>query len=111
MRKIFLVPFVALGLTACQTASAPPAPVINTVVGVLPQQVQDIAVQACGYLPAAETVANLIAAFGGPAVPGIASQIASEICAAVTQPRRAAKGARSSTPTVHGVVIRGQFVR
>jgi hypothetical protein len=110
MRKLFLLLALLPALTACQTTQAPSvSPVVNTVVGILPDQVRDIAVKTCGFLPAAETVLALISTFGGPTVPGIATQIASEICAAVTKPRAFAR--RSMTPTVRGVRIRGQFVQ
>lgn len=109
MRKFFLALAMLPVLAACVTpTTAPPvSPAVTTVVGVLPQNVQDAAVKACGYLPTAQTIAQLIAAFGGPSVPGIATQIANEICAVVAQPRARRRGAA----TVRGIQVRGRFVR
>ena len=106
MRKLFLA-LPVLVLAGCQTPATVPSvsPAVTAVVGILPAQVQETAVKVCGFLPAAETVASLIAAFGGPSVPGVVNQIAAEICGAVT--RRSGRSAR----VVRGVAIRGQFVR
>ena len=107
MRKILLASAVILPLAGCQATTVPDvSPVVTTVVGVLPEQVQQYAVQACGYLPAAATVIQLIQAFGGPAVPGIATQIAQEVCSAVVKP-----AARRGAARVRGVPIAGAFVR
>src|SRR5215207_2954120 len=103
MRKFILAAALALPLAACQTASSG-STVVDAAIGALPTQVQETAVKVCGFLPAAETVAQLIAAFGGPTVPGIVGQIAAEICDAVTKPRTGA--IRGTRP--HGVLIRGQ---
>jgi hypothetical protein len=112
MRKLIFAAFLALPLVACQTPGQVPSvsPVVEVGVGLLPDQVRDAAVKVCGYLPAAETVAQLIAAFGGPSVPGIASQIAAEICGAVTKPRQAGLRA-AARPSVRGVAVKGKFVR
>ena len=68
--------------------------------------VQAAAVAACGFLPTASTVANIIAA-GNPAVATV-STIAGAICAAVTS-----KGARLGgvSPNVNGVTVHGRFVK
>src|SRR5215207_3558172 len=111
MRKLILAAALALPLAACQTGQAPNiSPIVNTGVDLLPDRIRDNAVKVCGFLPAAETVIQLIAVFGGPAIPGIASQIAAEICAAVTTPKTATRRTAAS-PALHGVLIRGQFVR
>jgi hypothetical protein len=109
MRKLIASSLLALSLTACQTTSSnPPASLtVNAVVGVLPAQVQQAAVQACGYLPTAQTVAQLVAAFGGPNLPGVVTDVANEICAAVTK-KSFVPGRRLA---VHGVPIRGRFVK
>jgi len=83
---------------------------------VTPDQVQkasDIAVQTCGYLPAADTVTGLLATFvpGAGVVTTIASQVAHLICKTVTS-----KGARRGAiaghvPVVRGVAIHGHFIR
>jgi hypothetical protein len=108
MKRLILFPVVALGLTACVTPTTTPpvGPVVSVVVGSLPEEVQSIAVRTCGYLPLAETVAALVAAFGGPAIPGIATAIAGEICGAVVKPQ-----GRSTTRYVRGVQLKGVFVR
>jgi hypothetical protein len=110
MKRFFLFSSVAVFLAACQTpANTPPiSPVVNVVVGALPAEVQAIAVKTCGYLPLAETVAALVAAFGGPSVPGVASQIAAEICGAVTKKSAIRKGRGYF---VRGVPVQGHFVR
>jgi hypothetical protein len=106
LAAIFVGSLLFLG--GCQTAQAPlPSPVVGTVVGVLPEKVQEAAAKACGYVPTIQTVIDLVAAFGGPAVPSIANQIVAEVCAAVV--RRGST--RSSTPIVRGVRLRGSFVR
>jgi hypothetical protein len=68
--------------------------------------VQAAAVAACGFLPTAATVANIIAA-GNPAVATV-STIAQAICSAVT-----AKGGRlgGAAPNVNGVPVHGRFVQ
>lgn len=109
MKRLILFPVLALVLSACQTTSTPSvSPIVTTVTGLLPQQVQDVAVKTCGFLPAAETVAQLVAAFGGPSIPGIATQIADEICAAVQKKSVRRSGGGIS---VRGVPVVGSFVR
>jgi hypothetical protein len=109
MRKLILLLAMLPALAACTIGQLPPvSPAVSTLVGYLPEQVKETTVKVCGYLPAAETVASLISAFGGPTVPGIASQIAAEICNAVVQPRSSLR--RAGVPTVRGVAIRGHFV-
>ena|SRR5215207_2790016 len=111
MRKLILAAALALPLAACQTGQAPNiSPIVNTGVDLLPDRIRDNAVKVCGFLPAAETVIQLIAAFGGPTIPGIASQIAAEICGAVTRPKATTRRA-ATAPVLHGVAVRGSFVR
>jgi hypothetical protein len=106
MRKLFLALALLPALAACTVGQIPP---VTPITSVLPKDVQDAAVRVCGFLPAAETVAALIAAFGGPAVPGVASQIAREVCEAVAP--RPSSLRRAGVPTVRGVPIKGEFVR
>lgn len=94
----------SFALAGCSGGSALPPVSGDTTIS----QVQQIAVQVCGYLPAAETVAGIVATFtGGGSVVGIASEVADAICNAVTS-KSAAFG---RTPRVRGVVLRGRFVR
>lgn len=71
-------------------------------------QIQQLAAQVCGFLPTATSVAAIIAAAAGlpGAVTGIEG-IANAICAQVTKPTTARRGA----PTVNGVLVSGTFVR
>lgn len=73
------------------------------------QQVQQTAVQVCGFLPAVETVAGIITSFtGGGIAVGAITAAANGICNAVT-----AKGVRRGgpAPRYRGVRIQGRFVR
>lgn len=75
------------------------------------QDVQAAAVQACGFLPTAETVAGIIAT-GNPIV-STAGAVANAICDAVL-PAKAAHAAgkpMAIIPTVAGVIVHGKFVR
>jgi|SRR5665213_476471 len=78
-----------------------------TGVPVTAADVQAAAVAACGFLPTASTVANIIAA-GNPAVATV-STIAAAICSAVV----GAKGRRlgGAVPNVNGVPVHGRFVQ
>lgn len=78
------------------------------------QAIQNAAVTACGFLPTATTVANVLLASQQPAV-GMATTIAAGICAAVTQVQPGAvtqMGVMSEpvVPTYNGVKIEGEFV-
>lgn len=67
--------------------------------------IQQAAVLACGFLPTAQTVADILAA--GNSLISTVSAVAQAICAAV-----GTKGVRKggAAPTVNGVVIHGKFV-
>jgi hypothetical protein len=114
MRKILLASVVILPLGGCiqtvDTYTPAVSPVVSAIISVAPEQVQNYAVAACGFLPTAQTVANLVAVWTGAQVPDVARQIAAEICAAVTAPKPATRRARSVT-VLHGVPITGAFVR
>jgi len=95
LRKFMLAGAVALSLGGC--AGVDTATVIS--------QVQQATVLACGFLPTATTVANILAA-GNPAVSAV-SAVATAICTAVTS-----KGVRrgGAIPNVNGVDVHGRFV-
>ena len=94
---------LSLSLSACATGPdgkiIPPKPadVISTI--------RQIAVNACGFLPLAETVRDILASgqYTAPAA------IAEAICTSV----RSATAVRGqvSRPTVAGVAVKGRFVR
>jgi hypothetical protein len=74
-------------------------------------KVQAATVKLCGFLPAATTVAQLVA----PGNPGVAaaSVIAQKICGAVNAPTKMWLGAMNGEPQkpmVDGVVIEGEFI-
>jgi hypothetical protein len=98
LRKFMLAAPVAVALSLGGCAGVDTATVIS--------QVQQAAVLACGFLPTAATVANILAA-GNPALQ-VASAVATAICTAVT-----AKGARrgGAIPNVNGVEVHGKFVQ
>lgn len=73
------------------------------------EQIQSTANKICGFIPAASTVASIIATFtGGGALVDIVGQAARGICSAVT-----AKGVRRGgpAPRYRGVAIHGNFSR
>lgn len=72
--------------------------------------VQDAAVAACRFLPTAQTVASIASTFlpGATAGVGIANQIATAICGAVT---KKALNRSAPAPRVNGVLVRGTFIR
>ena len=115
--RLLAVALFPLVLTACQTSGTAPippiSPIVGGVVGLLPEQIVDQAKRACSFAPTFNTVQSLIAAFGGPAIPGIVNLIVSELCTAVDDNKKMAmrSGRRASTPIVRGVRVRGSFVR
>jgi hypothetical protein len=79
------------------------------------QSIQNAAVTACGFLPTASTVANILLVSQQPAV-GMVTTIAAGICSAVTQVQPGAvtqMGLMSVPvpPTYNGVTIEGEFVK
>lgn len=104
MRKFLLASALAssMWLGGCATMGGPGG------LGDFIKQVQQITVQACGFLPLASTVAGIISA--GQFTEGFA--IANAICAAVTAapPPQLARGVKRRLPVVSGVVVRGRFV-
>jgi hypothetical protein len=107
MKKIIALSLAAgLGLAGCNSVVAP-TDTTTTVINVA-KQVEDAAVAACGFLPAATTIATIISA--SPSVL-TATQIAQLICSAVTKK----SAVRGSHPTVNvggkAVVVEGKFVK
>jgi uncharacterized protein YceK len=115
MNKIIAIAFAsALALAGCNSVTTPSVtPAVVTTIA----DVQAIVQSACGFLPAATTIASIISA--NPAV-ATGGQIASVICQAVTNAStttksavRAHKGvdAPVATVVVNGqtVVIKGHF--
>jgi len=108
LRKALLaVPLVGLlSLGGCATTGSNVSENVSAVI----EQVRQVAVATCGFLPTVETVAAIISA-GNPLVSG-ASAIATAICAAVSSiPPRTAGKRGGAVPTVAGVVVHGRFVR
>ena len=104
LRRILLAaPLIGLlSLGGCATTGSN----VNAIV----EQVRQVAVATCGFLPTVATVVDIIAA-GNPLISG-ASAIASAICAAVNSiPPRTAGRRGGAVPTVAGVVVHGRFVR
>lgn len=113
MRKsVIFAAVLPLALVACQTpGTVPPvSPIVGGVVGLLPDTVVEKIRQGCGFATSLQTAQALIAAFGGPVLPGIVNQIVEEVCGAVKQDVRMGRR-RSSAILVRGVVVRGKFVR
>lgn len=122
-RKILTVTVAgaAISLGACATLNQPGVPGANGIIPIINPtgnasidsavtQVQSFAIQACGFQPAASTVAGILATFipGAAPINSIVTQIAQGICAAVTR-----KGFRRGgpAPTYRGVAIHGTRVR
>ena len=99
-RKSLIAGALAMSLAGCgATNPLTGAPITAA-------DVQSAAVAACGFLPTAATVANIIAANNSTLT--TATSVASAICAAVV----GAKGGRlgGATPNVNGVQVHGRFV-
>lgn len=114
MKKLALTLMLASGLAlaGCATPGNGPAPAPS---GPIAQDstitaIQQAAVSVCGFLPAVETVASIVATFtGGGAIVDLVGRVAGSICNAVKPPLGARK--RAAVPMVNGVVIKGGFVR
>ncbi len=96
MSKSIPIALMFFALSGCQAFQEKRLPTI--------QEVQGAAVAACKFLPAAETVTNIIS-LALPALSTVSS-IANAICAAVTAPG----AAPGTTPMVVNVPVRGAFV-
>lgn len=76
-------------------------------------KVQNTATKICGYVPTAQTVANILSALGVNSLSGL-TDVAAQICSVVerSKPKAAHPLARKAAPpSVAGVPIRGHFVR
>lgn len=92
-----------LSLAACNTTGGGS---VGDRTAALIAQAQSIAQQVCGFLPVAESLAQIVAQ-GRPEL-ATASQIGNAVCSAVTK-KTARRG--GGAPTVAGVPVQGQFVR
>lgn len=109
MKKV--IPLVlALPLMACATSNT------SSIIA----QIQNATIQACGYFPAASSIATLVSTLvGGGAIVGQVEVIAQQICAAVVAanpPSPALKtprlrAAKQVSVVINGVTITGHFVR
>ena len=108
MKRILAVSMLALFLSACATTGQPSQATPAWV-----KDVQGKIVAACGYLPLAQTVAEVAATFvGAGAAINLAGTVVQSICTAVTtNPLADGPGARNYKPRVNGVRIKGSFVR
>lgn len=102
MNKLLIAGFsisAALLVAACD-------PTVET------KKVQGAAVQACSFLPSADTVINIAKALYSPIIPftDAASSIANKICDAVTSVPLA-DGPGDHKPRVAGVIVKGSFVK
>ena len=117
MKRLLVVCMLAIAaaLGGCTTTTDPNGNVVITDVNSIISQVQAYCRLACGFVPTATTVANILSG-GNPAV-AVVSSISAAICAAVVPPkagsRRAAvarnvKGFLVTPGYVNGVRIEGQ---
>jgi hypothetical protein len=101
MKRFVLIGALMLGGCATTGGTVTTAQLIS--------DAQQAATVACGFVPTAATVANIISV-GNPLI-STASAIAQAICSAVAAaPTTAAGKFRGALPTVNGVVIHGRFV-
>ena len=110
MKKIIALVFAgSLALAGCNSVNTTTPTGTTPATNVTVSDVQSLVQTACGFLPAATTIASIIAA-NNPAV-ATGSQIAQVVCDAVTK-KKALRGA-APTVTVNGQVIevKGRFVR
>lgn len=94
MKKLLMIAAAAFALSACD----------KTAGKIDLTGAQNLAVQICGFLPTAQTVANIFAS-GSPAL-DTAGEVANAICQAVNTPR-----ATGTKPIVAGVVVEGSRVK
>lgn len=101
MKKILFALALIIPLAACSEADV--------------KNVQAKAVASCGYLPTAQTVANIAKALYAPSaiVIDATSDIANKICNAVTTNPMADGPGKSVNyiPQVAGVPVKGKFVK
>ena len=117
MMKFLIVCAIALTTTLGGCASTGGGPPTQADVNATIAQVQNYTKLACGFVPTATTILNII----GAAVPGvtIATSIAQAICAAVATPmsgkhafaKKTVKGYVVTPGAVNGVRVEGSKVR
>jgi hypothetical protein len=112
MRKFIFAAVLAASLTGCAASqNTPSTPGVSLV-----EQITIYTEQACGFLPAASAVSQLIAAFYPAAIPPIEAVtfIAGVICSA-RSPSAAARSSGVVTKIVNTprgpVVVTGRYVR
>ena len=106
MKKIIALVFVgALALAGCNTVTPSTTTTTPTVT-----DFQNAVVAACGFLPAATTIASILTA--NPAV-ATGGQIAEIICKAVTTKSARVGGYSPKSVLVNGkvILINGEFVK
>lgn len=102
MRMLILASAASLALASCSTTTDPIPGQPSQI-----EAVQSAAATACRFLPAAETVAEILAS-GDPRLT-TASAVARAICAALAPQAPAGVATLfSAPPTVDGVVISGE---
>jgi hypothetical protein len=115
MRNLVVACALSLSLAACATTSLPgpsgsPAPTAGgSNAGAIVSQVQSATVAACKFLPTAQTVLNIVSTFTDVSALGPVASVAQAICNAVAAPP--GRLGRRGTPRVHGVAIKGRFVK
>jgi hypothetical protein len=107
MRKTILAAVAALSLGGCVTAGPAPAPFPTDPANII-NRVQTEAVAVCGFLPTAQTVADMFLS-GNTTVQAI-STWASAICSAVTPKAGVRRASGAGFGRVNGVPVRGKFV-
>lgn len=110
MRKFLTIAAVtsAIALGGCNPAVNAGAQTAATIA-----QVQRVAAQVCGYLPAVSTITGVLRVFVAQAGSyiDIANQVATAICSAI--PPRGALGVKRGgvVGVLYGVPIRGRYLR
>lgn len=103
---------IALTFGACSSTGSLPTPTPGQVDQAI-TKAQEFTRQLCGFVPTANTIANLLKVFGVNSVADLTA-IAQQVCTAVA-PIASTKSSRKrmavAPPTVRGVPIRGTFVR
>lgn len=100
--KSTILGLALLALTGCATVPSG-ITVSNEVL-----RAQQIAIKICGFLPAIETISMLFQ----NGVLRSAESIASGVCAVISRTSFASAGRTAGAPPkLHGVPVRGQFVR
>lgn len=117
MKKLLIIAALGLPLAACGGGSSlqVPTALTPTAINADIAAVQSTAAGLCGFLPAASTVANIIATFtGGGGIVNVVSQTAQAICNAVPalHAARLRPGSHGATVVrVRGVRLQGSFLQ